>query len=83
MLSGYVQSHVRADAEGGADRFDELADQTEAWDGIGAAYFQSALLARRYLAETGGLPTAGAPFVDHDRTVPLLSRRHPRRDPIR
>lgn len=84
LLHGYIQSHAISDPEGGLDRFDALGAPTESWDGIGAAYFQSALLARRYLQANGGLPTGGqARFVDHRSTVSMLARRHPRRDLIR
>ena len=81
ILQGYVQSHVR---DGGAAtrQFDRLGRQSESWDGIGALYFDSALLARSFLAAAGGTVAAGG-WVDQSRTVTMLSRRHPRREPIR
>jgi EthD domain len=83
LLQGYIQSHLIGDPQGGVDRFDELGDQAEQFDGIGAAYFQSAVLARHFLEVNGGLPSWDATCVDHARTASMLARRHPRRDPIR
>lgn len=84
LVQGYVQSHVRADAGGGVDRFDDLGHEDRGWDGVGAAYFDSVVKARRFLEANGGIPTGpGCPFVDHARTVAVVTRRHPRRDPVR
>jgi len=82
LLQGYVQSVVRTDPAGGTAAFDALGDPEERWDGVGMAYFDSVVAARRYIAAAGH-PSAGAPFADERRTVTMLARRHPRRDPIR
>lgn len=81
-LQGYVQSVVLSDPEGGTDVYDELGEQAENWDGVGMAYFDSVVAARRYL-EQATHPTADQPFVDGSKTVTILARRNPRRDPIR
>lgn len=83
LLSGYIQGHVVADPDGGTDSYDVLGLPVERWDGFGAAYFQSAVLARRYLETTGGLPSGDAACLDPDATASMLARRHPRRSLVR
>lgn len=83
LLQGYVQTTVVSDPEGATAQFDRLGDPSEHWEGIGAAYFDSVVVALRYLEHSGGLPSRTAPAIDHARTVGMLARRHPRRDPIR
>jgi hypothetical protein len=83
LLSGYIQSHVVADPQGGTDSIDVLGPKIEPWDGFGAAYFQSLVLARRYLDATDGLPSADAACVATDLTVSMLSRRDPIRSLVR
>lgn len=82
LLQGYIRSVVRTDPAGGTDAFDALGDPQESWDGVGMAYFDSVVAARRYL-EAAGHPSTDADFADRTRTVTMLARRHVRRDPIR
>jgi uncharacterized protein (TIGR02118 family) len=72
ILAGYVQS-VADEDKAATRQFDRLGDQRERWDGIGATYFDSVLLAREYLAAADPLDT----FADPERTVSFLARRHP------
>lgn len=83
-LQGYIQSVVRPAEAGDNEDYEALFDaEVERWDGISAAYFQSSLLARRYLERTPTLPGNDTAEIDPERTVTTLVRRIELRSPVR
>jgi len=83
-LQGHIQSLVRPPAEGSNEEYEAVFDaEAEKWDGIAASYFQSMLLARRYLVSNTLLPGNEISQVEQERIVTTMVRRVELRNLVR
>jgi hypothetical protein len=83
LLMGYIQNHTLI---GDAGRVPGLGSDQEPWDGVVTAYFDS--VAKFKALVTSPLASQESfedekKFIDHSRSVDLLTRRHLIKDLVR
>ena len=86
MLAGYIQNHALPEGEDGVEVLEDQATSTESWDGVVTAYFESIAVAKALFASPLAAEEAfedERSFIDHDKGVYMLARRHVAKDLVR
>jgi hypothetical protein len=82
LIQGLIQCHSRI---GNAGNIEGIGSAEEPWDGIETTYFDSIAAFRTFAASkiAGKWAEAEKPFVDHEQSVYVLTRRHVIRQIVR
>lgn len=86
MLAGYIQNLALPEGEEGVEALDAQGSSGERWDGVVTAYFESVAVAKALFASPLAAEEAfedERSFIDHDKGVYMLARRHVAKDLVR
>jgi uncharacterized protein (TIGR02118 family) len=86
LLAGYIQNHALPEGKDGVEALDEQGSSGERWDGVVTAYFRSLAIAKELFASPLAAEEAfddERSFIDHDKGVYMLARRHVAKDLVR
>ncbi len=86
LLAGYIQNHALPEGEDGVQALDDQGSSGERWDGVVTAYFRSLAIAKELFASPLASEEAfedERSFIDHDKGVYMLARRHVVKDLVR
>lgn len=86
LLAGYIQNVALPEGEEAVDVLDDQGTSGERWDGVVTAYFQSLAIAKALFASPLAAEEAfedERSFIDHDKGVYMLARRHVAKDIVR
>jgi len=86
LLQGYIQNHALPEGDDRVAQLEALGAGAEMWDGVVTAYFHSIAIAKELFTS----PLASEEsyedekqFIDHDKGVYMLTRRHLIKDYVR